>query len=158
MRSRAPGRGFTLVEVAVAVAIVAILATMAVPPMINGIVRRQIVEAVPLADVVKNAVAVSWSMLHALPTDNAGAGLPPAAKIVNNYVSSVAIVGGAIDITFGNNVHRSIAGKVLTLRPAVVADTHQELWLLYHRDLRASARVMAMRDFLAEVCRGVLTF
>jgi DNA-binding transcriptional LysR family regulator len=40
----------------------------------------------------------------------------------------------------------------------VAADTHQELWLLYHRDLRASARVMAMRDFLAEVCRGVLAF
>ena len=27
-----------------------------------------------------------------------------------------------IDITFGNRVNRTIAGKVLTLRPAVVAD------------------------------------
>jgi type IV pilus assembly protein PilA len=123
MRSGAADAGFTLVEVAVAAAIVAILATMAVPSMVNGIVRRQIVDAVPLADIVKTAVASSWSTLHALPTDNAGAGLPPAAKIVSNYVSSVAIVGGAIDITYGNNVHRSIAGKVLTLRPAVVPDT-----------------------------------
>ena len=122
MRSRAPGRGFTLVEVAVAVAIVAILATMAVPPMINGIVRRQIVEAVPLADVVKNAVAVSWSRLHALPTDNAGAGLPPPDKIVNNYVSSVALQAGAIQITFGNSANGMIAGKILTLRPAIVVD------------------------------------
>ena len=114
--------GFTLLEVAVACAIVAVLAALAVPGMVNGIVRRQIVDAIPLADIVKSAIADRWATLHALPSDNAGAGLPAADKIVNNYVRSVAIVGGAIDITFGNNVHKSIAGKVLTLRPAVVPD------------------------------------
>jgi type IV pilus assembly protein PilA len=124
-RARAGTRtaaGFTLLEVTVAMAIVAIIATLAVPGMVNGIVRRQIVEAVPLADVVKNAVAQSWASVQALPSDNASAGLPPATKIVNNYVSSVELVGGAINITFGNSAHRMIAGKVLTLRPAVVAD------------------------------------
>lgn len=29
----------------------------------------------------------------------------------------------------------------------------QELWLLYHRDLKGSRRVLAMRDFIEEVCR-----
>lgn len=30
--------------------------------------------------------------------------------------------------------------------------TRQELWLLYHRDLKASQRVLAMRDFVQDVC------
>jgi len=114
--------GFTLMEVMVAVAIVALLATMALPSMTNGIVRKQIVEAVPLADIVKQAVALSWAAAGALPANNASAGLPPPSKIVNNYVSSVALESGAIQITFGNSAHGSLAGRILTLRPAVVAD------------------------------------
>ncbi len=115
-------RGFTLLEVAIAMAVVAIIAAMAIPGMTNGIVRRQIVDAMPLADLARNAVSQAWTATHALPPDNATAGLPPAAKIVNNYVKSVGIVNGAIDVTFGNNAHRAISGKVLTLRPAVVLD------------------------------------
>lgn len=34
--------------------------------------------------------------------------------------------------------------------------TQQELWLMYHRDLKASRRVLAMRDFVEEVCRREL--
>jgi type IV pilus assembly protein PilA len=37
-------------------------------------------------------------------------------------VSSVALEGGAIQITFGNRANGAIRGKVLTLRPAVVED------------------------------------
>ncbi len=35
-------------------------------------------------------------------------------------------------------------------------DTRQELWLSYHRDLKASSRVMAMRDFIVEICQQTL--
>lgn len=114
--------GFTLMEIVVAVAIVALLATMALPSITSSIVRNQIVEAVPLADLVKKAVAQSWAGAAALPADNATAGLPPPDKIVNNYVSSVALESGAIQITFGNSAHKLIAGKILTLRPAIVTD------------------------------------
>lgn len=34
--------------------------------------------------------------------------------------------------------------------------TERELWLLYHRDLKASQRVLAMRDFIEEICRRVV--
>lgn len=33
-----------------------------------------------------------------------------------------------------------------------LAHTHHELWLLYHRDLKGSQRVLAMRDFVQEIC------
>jgi type IV pilus assembly protein PilA len=115
-------RGFTLLELMVVVGIVAILALLAIPTYQDKFIRDQIAEALPLADIAKPPVALSWAMLQNFPADNAAAGLPVAEKIVNNYISSVAIEGGAIHITFGNHANQAIAGKILTLRPAVVTD------------------------------------
>ena len=115
-------RGFTLVELMVVVGIVAILALLAIPTYQDKFIRDQIAEALPLADIARPPVALSWAMLQSFPADNAAAGLPVADKIVSNYVSSVAVQDGAIHITFGNKANGTIRGKVLTLRPAVVAD------------------------------------
>jgi type IV pilus assembly protein PilA len=115
-------RGFTLLELMVVLGVVAILALMAIPTYQDKFVRDQIAEALPLADIVKPPVAASWALLQSFPADNAAAGLPVADKIVNNTISSVAIQGGAIHITFGNRANGAIRGKILTLRPAVVED------------------------------------
>ena len=114
--------GFTLIEVMVVIAIIAILALMAVPSFQEKIVRDQIIEALPLADIAKAPVAAAWGTGQAFPDNNEGAGLPPADKIVSNFVRSVLVQGGAIHITFGNRASGAIKDKVLTLRPAVVAD------------------------------------
>src|SRR5438105_15962937 len=114
--------GFTMMEMAVVMAIVAILALMAVPGYTDRIVRDQIVSALPLSDIAKAPVALSWATLQSFPADNAAAGLPPAEKIVNNFISSVLVQTGAIHITFGNSANGIIKGKILTLRPAVVVD------------------------------------
>jgi type IV pilus assembly protein PilA len=106
----------------VALGVVAILALMTVPSYLEKAVREQVAEALPLADIAKAPVAAAWALALPLPVDNAAAGLPPAEKIVNNYVSSLAIQAGAIHITFGNRASNAIKGKVLTLRPAVVED------------------------------------
>jgi len=115
-------RGFTLVEMMVVVGIVAILALMAIPTYQDKFIRDQVAEALPLADLAKPPVALSWAVLQTFPADNAAAGLPVAEKIVNNFIGSVAIQGGAINITFRNKANRAILGKVLSLRPAVVED------------------------------------
>jgi type IV pilus assembly protein PilA len=115
-------RGFTLIELMVVVGVLAILALLAIPTYQDKFVRDQIAEALPLADIVKPPVAASWALLQSFPADNAAAGLPVADKIVNNTISSVAIQGGAIHITFGNRANGVIRGKILTLRPAVVED------------------------------------
>jgi type IV pilus assembly protein PilA len=115
-------RGFTLVEMMVVIGIVAILALMAIPTYQDKFIRDQIAEALPLADLAKPPVALSWAVLQTFPADNAAAGLPVAEKIVNNFIGSVAIQGGAIHVTFGNKANRAILGKVLSLRPAVVED------------------------------------
>ncbi|HEX5093928.1 MAG TPA: prepilin-type N-terminal cleavage/methylation domain-containing protein, partial [Burkholderiales bacterium] len=75
--------GFTLMEMMVVVGIIAILALMMVPAYIDRIVRSQIAEALPLADVAKQPIDSAWKLLHVLPADNAAAGLPVPEKVVS---------------------------------------------------------------------------
>ncbi|HEY2927632.1 pilin [Piscinibacter sp.] len=119
-RKRHPG--FTLIELMVVIAVIAILAMLALPNFQHQIVREQVAEALPLADIAKAPVAASWSNTRTFPADNASAGLPSEDRIVNNVVSAVAVQAGAIHITFGNRANALLKGKILTLRPAVVED------------------------------------
>jgi type IV pilus assembly protein PilA len=115
-------RGFTLIEMMVVIVIIGILVLMAAPSYQDKFVRDQLVAAMPLADIAKTPVALSWSLAQSFPADNATAGLPAADKIVSNHIRSVAVQNGAIHITFGNNASSALKDKVLTLRPAVVDD------------------------------------
>ncbi len=104
----------------IVVAIVAILALIAIPNFSDKFVREQIVESMKLADVAKAPIAVLWAASGTMPLDNGAAGLPPAAMIVNNFISSIAIESGAIQVTFGNHANPALQGKTLSLRPAVI--------------------------------------
>lgn len=114
--------GFTLMEMMVVVGVIAILALLMIPSYIDRIVRNQIEEALPLADIARRPIEASWALVRALPADNAGAGLPVPDKVVSNHVRALVVEGGAIHITFGNRAHNQIRGRVLSLRPAIVAD------------------------------------
>jgi type IV pilus assembly protein PilA len=115
-------KGFTLIELMAVVAVIAILALLALPSMQDRLLREQIIEAARLADIAKAPIAASWAKDHALPLDNAGAGLPVAEKIVSNHIKSLTVEGGAIHLTFGNQASPALHGKTLTLRPAIVED------------------------------------
>ena len=111
-----------MLEMMVVLGIVAILILMAVPTYQDKFIRDQVAEALPLAEIAQKPVSASWTALRSFPADNAAAGLPTADRIVNNFVSSIAVENGALHITFGNRANGNLKGKILTLRPAVVED------------------------------------
>lgn len=155
-------RGFTMMELMAVVGIVAILALMAVPTFQSQIVRDQINTALPLADIAKNPVAASWAATQSFPQDNASAGLPPADKIVNNYIKSIQVEGGAVHITFGNRANGVLFGRVLTIRPAVVTDAPivPVAWVCGIADapekmtVRGENRTNIPADYLPYACRA----
>jgi type IV pilus assembly protein PilA len=114
-------KGFTLIELMIVVAIIAILAAIAIPAYQDYLVRSQVSEGAVLADGAKTAIAEYYSNTGAFPNSNASAGLAAANAIVGKYVSSVGTGGtdgsaqGVIKVTYGNSANTAIAGKFFGL-------------------------------------------
>ena len=115
-------RGFSMIELVMVMAVIAILALMAVPTFLDRNVQLQVQDGIALANLAKNGVNAFYGAKNELPNSNEEAGVPPREKLVSNVVSEISIDGGAVTIKFGNNVNSSIVGKQLTMRPAIVKD------------------------------------
>ena len=131
IRSSCPKRGFTIIEMVIVIAVIAILAMMMAPSFFDRTVRVQVQDGMSLANLAKSSVSAYYALKGELPVDNAEAGAPPKEKIVGNYVTGVEIINGMVTVTFGNSVNASIRGKRLSFRPAIVkeAPTVPVAWL-----------------------------
>jgi type IV pilus assembly protein PilA len=127
-------RGLTMIELLVVVAIVGILGLMAVPAVYDKLVRDQVVASLNMAEPAKPPITTAWTTTQTFPASNVAAALPAPENFVSNYVSSMSINNGAIDITFGNGGSGALRGKILTIRPAVVigAPVVPITWLCGH--------------------------
>ncbi len=114
--------GFTLIELMIVIAIISILTTMALPSYQDRVIRKQVTEGFILAEVAQNAVQGYYKVKKRLPASNKEAGLPVPEKIIGNYVTSVSVNKGVVEITLGNRVNANVAGKTITIRPAIVKD------------------------------------
>lgn len=91
-------RGFTLVELAIVIWIVGILAAVALPAYQDYTGRARVSEAIALAGALRESVSEYYDRWGTLPPDNAAAGLAPPEQYRGKVVRGITITDGLIRV------------------------------------------------------------
>lgn len=110
-------KGFTLIELMIVVAIIAILAAIAIPAYQDYTIRAQISDGLSLASGSKTAVAEFYQNRGRYPANNASAGVAASGSIRGNFVTQAAIANGLITVTYGNSANSKITSSTVLLSP-----------------------------------------
>jgi type IV pilus assembly protein PilA len=106
-------RGLIVLVVILAsfVPMVGILAAIALPAYQDYTIRAQVDDGIRQSQMLRAAVVQHYSTQGSFPPDTAALNL--GRPVNSHYVSAITVQNGGIDIEYGSNAHRSIAGKHL---------------------------------------------
>lgn len=109
-------KGFTLIELMIVIAIIAILMSYAIPAYQDYTVRAKASEGLSLAAGLRTYLSESWVASSDISTFNSGSnGVPVANTIIGTYVSEIQVNSGVITVSFANDDR--LNGETLTLTP-----------------------------------------
>ena len=146
MMHPATSRGFSFPELAIVLAVTALIAALAASAYRTHAVRTEIADSLALAARAQDHVAKSFERDGEPPTDRESAGLSHAeTDDSGRYVDSIAIVDGRIDLHFSNDADAAIAGRTLSLTPFESA-SHDVFWICGNRVAGAGLRPLGFAN------------
>lgn len=126
---RGAEKGFTLIELMIVVAIIAILAAFALPAYQDYTKRTRVAEGLTLATSAKIAMVEYFTTQGTWPATNAAAGMAAAADIKGNAVTSVTVASNEITILYNTKVDAGGSNnKVILQAPTAPASGESITW------------------------------
>jgi type IV pilus assembly protein PilA len=101
------GKGFTLIELMIVVAIIGILAAIAIPAYQDYTIRAKVVDLLNVAAVCKTSVGEYYQAKNAMPANTAEAGCPPTGT---GNASAPVIAAGAVRVSATGGLAAQLTG------------------------------------------------